>query len=114
MSPRRGRARLQLLVAVVMLRDLERGDAPRQRLVAAALLLPLLERSTPLEEAKVVDEELAVQMIDLVLNAAREQLGRVDLDGLPLTVLCLDDDTHRALDVGVNVGDRQAALLTLL
>src|SRR5687768_4298383 len=114
MSPRRGRARLELLVAVVVLRDLECGDATRRRLVAAALLLPLLERGSPLEEAEVVDEELAVQMIDLVLKAPREQFVGIDLDRLSLTVLRLDDDAHRALDVGIDVWNREAALFALL
>src|SRR5688572_21044290 len=112
--PQKRTRTLQLLVAVVVLRDFQRRDAARQRLVAGAQLLPLLERRAPLEQPEIVDEQLAVQVIDLVLEAARQQLGRVELDRFPLAVLRLDDDAHRALDVGVDVGNRQATLFAPL
>src|SRR5688572_28080807 len=89
----------QLLVAVVVLRDLERRNRARQRLVPGAQLLPLLQCRALLEQAEMVDEELAVQVIDLVLETAREQLARVDLDRHAIAILGADDDAHRALDV---------------
>ena len=45
--------------------------------ILVLLLRPLRQRRASLENAQVVDEQLAVQMIDLVLQAAREQVRRL-------------------------------------
>src|SRR5687767_6672270 len=50
----------QLLVAVVVLRDLQRRHAARERLVPGAQLFPLLERRALLQQPEMVDEELPV------------------------------------------------------
>src|SRR5690349_4704194 len=41
--------------------------------------LPLRTCGPSLEQAEIVDEQLAVQMIDLVLQTAREQIGCLEL-----------------------------------
>src|SRR5687768_14420935 len=61
-----------------------------------------------------VDEELAMQVIDLVLETAREQLARVDLERRAVAILGPNDDAHRALDVGVDIRNREAAFFALL
>jgi hypothetical protein len=67
------------------------GDLVRRQLpdVLREFLLhgfPLCESRPPLEEAQVVDEELSVEVIDLVLQAAREQVGRFELEWLAVAV----------------------------
>src|SRR6478672_8420399 len=54
---------------------LEMADESR---ILVLLLRPLVQRRSPLENAHVVEKELAVQMIDLVLQAAPEQLVGFD------------------------------------
>src|SRR5258705_209585 len=76
--PRRAPA-LQVLVAVV-LRYLLGRQASHEVGIAVLLLRPFRHCRPALEHAQVVDEQLAVQMVDLVLEAARQQLRRLDLD----------------------------------
>ena len=64
-----------------------------------------------LEGADVVDEELAVQVVDFVLQGTGEEaLGR-DGDRFTFGVKSLDVDAGVAFDVAVEAGKAQAALL---
>ena len=58
-----------------------------------------------------VDEQHAVEVVDLVLQAGREQAVGLDLVRLALEVEIFDLDLRRALDLLVEFRDRQAALL---
>src|SRR4051812_28953955 len=72
---------------------------------------PLCKRRPPLEKAEIVDKELAVQMIDLVLQTAREQVGRLELEWLTVAVERANGDARGALHVAENLRNRKAALL---
>ena len=58
-----------------------------------------------------VDEQNAVEMVDLVLQAGGEQPFGLDLLRLAVAVEIFDAHRGRALDFGIVVGDRQAAFL---
>ncbi|MCY1300251.1 hypothetical protein D9M70_498120 [compost metagenome] len=58
-----------------------------------------------------IDEQHAVQVIDLMLQAGGEQAIGLDHLFLAVTVEMLDGDRRGALDLGVKVWDRQAAFL---
>src|SRR6185503_8825010 len=62
-----------------------------------------------LEHAHVIDEQFAVKVVDLVLQAAAEQLTRLDLELLSLEIERAHAHARRPLDVAVHVGNRQAA-----
>src|SRR5439155_10723803 len=106
-------ARASEVLVVVVLCDLFGGESANEARVAVSLLRPLRERRAALQNAEIVDEQLAMQMIDLVLAATGEQLGRGELDRLPVAIDCADHDLRRALDVPEDVRDRQATLLRL-
>ena len=74
-------------------------------------LLELPHHHVALQLGNVVDEQHAVEVVDLVLQAGREQA--VGLELLRLAVRDRDSrpSPRRALDLGVIVGDRQAAFL---
>src|SRR5687768_3048006 len=93
------------------------GDLVRRQLpnVLRKILLhrlPLRDRGASLEKAEVVEEQLAVQMIDLVLQAAREQVRRVELEGLAVAVQRANGDARGAVDVAEDLGDRETPLFS--
>src|SRR5690606_28704406 len=81
------------------------------RSVALERLDGLLPHHFALELRDVVDEQHAVEMIDLMLNAGREHALGLDLLRPALAVGEGDADFRRTLDLLVIFGDRQAALL---
>src|SRR5882672_8557400 len=91
----------------------ERGRTRSNRRLGtlAAFLLEFLADALALELGQVIDEELALEVIDFVLDADPQQ--PYGLEFLPGTaqVLVLDPDPPRPLDVLENAGDRQAPLL---
>src|SRR5262245_4809369 len=84
------------------------------RRVLLALLLELLPDAGALELGEVIDEQLALEMIHLVLDAHGEQPLGVELERLAGAI----ERTHAdALGTGhllVDSGDRQTALFHLL
>ena len=58
-----------------------------------------------------VDEEDAIEMVDLVLKAGREQPFRLDFSDLVLVVDIAQPDLGRTLDIGVMLGQRQTAFV---
>src|SRR5690606_4342012 len=62
----------------------------------------LLAHHLALERAQVVDEQLAVEVVDLVLHAYRQQSVGGQFKGLAVAVQGLHRDLVRALDVGVD------------
>src|SRR5215831_3963750 len=79
-------------------------------LLAPELLLPAPHVQVPLQLADPVDEEHPVEVVDLVLEAERFELGRVELDLLPVQRARAHDHARIALDVGLEVGHRETAL----
>ena len=65
------------------------------------------------ERAEVVDEELAVEVVGLVLDRPAEELFGLVLDELALEVEGLDLDLLGAADLGVEPGQAEAAFLVL-
>src|SRR5439155_10143540 len=64
-----------------------------------------------LERAQVVDEELALQVVHLVLDANGEEgIGGLELSPLAVARGVLDDDAAEAGDLFVLVRDGEAAL----
>src|SRR5206468_7046864 len=58
-----------------------------------------------------VEDEHAVEMVDLVLDDARLEPAGLDLDRLAVLVARADADVDWALDIDDDAGQRQAALL---
>src|SRR3981081_1298036 len=78
------------------------------------LLLPFCQRGPALERAQVVDEKLSIEMVDLMLKApSKQRVGR-RFEWIPILIERANGDFRRALDIAVNVGDRQASLFRLL
>src|SRR5690348_9866737 len=75
--------------------------------------LPFRERRTSLEKAEVIEEQLAMQMIDLVLQAAREQISCLELERFAITIECAHGDFRRALDVAEHFRNRETAFFAL-
>src|SRR5215471_4517274 len=85
-----------------------------QRLGARGLfrgLLELLQYHVALELGDMVDEQHTIDVINLVLQAGRQQAIGLDLLRLEVEVEKLDLHRLRPLDLLVVFGDRQAALL---
>src|SRR6476659_285165 len=79
--------------------------------VALGRLGELLDHPVALQLRQVVDEQHAVELVDLVLDAGREQSAGLDLLLLAVEVAELHAHPVRPLDLGVVVLDRQAALV---
>src|SRR5438477_12525053 len=72
---------------------------------AAALgLRELAQDHAALQRGDVIDEQNAVEMVDLVLQAGREQPPRLDLADFVLMVEIAQSDRGRALDIGIMLG----------
>src|SRR5439155_4839457 len=84
------------------------------RMLVVAGLGPVVvvraDRDQLVHRVEIVDEQLALEMVQLVLQRATEQPGTGDLDLLPLAVLGDDPDLFAASDVGVVARQREAAL----
>src|SRR6185437_3960972 len=106
----------ELLVPPMTARGFLRCHFAHVRTVAVLLsrFLPLRERRTALHQTQIVDEQASVQMIDLVLQAPREQVVRIHLERSSVAVLRANDHTHGAFDVSVDVRNGQAAFLAFL
>src|SRR5437764_9569856 len=84
-------------------------DLSRLEGAAALGLLQLAQDDAALQRRDVIDEQDAVQMIDLVLQASRQQALRLDFADLVLVVEIAQPDRRRALDIGIMLGQGQAA-----
>src|SRR5215469_6299346 len=73
-----------------------------------------LHRELTLLLVKPVDEQDAVEVVGLVLDAAREQFGALDSHGVAVHVEPGGDDPGGARRGELKAGQRQAALLVLL
>src|SRR5690606_14029711 len=77
-------------------------------------LLPALQQHLPLERADPIDEEDAVQVVDLVLERTGQEPLGLDPDGPAVPVQPLDDDAGRALDDLLQPRDAETPLLVSL
>src|SRR5688572_7457799 len=80
--------------------------------VVLVLPAPSREQHPTLEQAEMVEEENAVQMVDLVLDGAGLETGRFLPVAGPILIERLDDDALRTGDVSVDLRNREAALLS--
>src|SRR5689334_14045128 len=74
---------------------------------------PLRERRSSLQKAEIVDEQLSVQVIDLVLQTAREEVSRLELKRLTIAVERANGHARGPLHVAENLRNREAALIGL-
>src|SRR5437773_988655 len=88
-----------------------RARRSRARGALLALLLELLANALALEVREVVDEELALEMIHLVLDAHGKDVLEVALEEVAVAVLGAQPDLRRALDLVEDPRHRQAPLL---
>src|SRR5487761_5863 len=72
-------------------------------------LAELAQDDVALQRRDVVDEQHAVEMVDLVLDASGEQALGLELADFVLRVEIAYADRRRPLDVGILLGQRQAA-----
>src|SRR3569832_2544154 len=90
------------------------GDTPVDNSTPSRLdVLDHVEDLQALLEREPVDEELAVEMVDLVLEGAREQALAGHLPRLAVLVEGAHGGLGEALELGVDAGDGEAALLVL-
>ena len=99
-------------VFVQILRRLQRHAADVAWIVVRREL-PLRDGRGALQHAQVVEKELAVEVVDLVLETAREQVGGITLERPSVAVERTDGDRLRPLDVRVDVRNGQTALFAL-
>ena len=88
----------------------EEDDAHQDLLLSAALRNFFLIRFR-LSGERQIDEQLAVEMVDLVAESPGQQVGRLDLDRAAVEVEPPDDDLLRPGDFFIDLGNGQAALL---
>src|SRR3954452_19884383 len=93
-STRTSELLVRVLVPLALLRRLELR-APDEARILVLFQLPLRERRRAFEHAQVVEEKPAIEMVDLVLQAAREQLRRLDLVRASVEIHRADDDFLR-------------------
>src|SRR6185503_10754282 len=84
---------------------------PVTRGARLAFLLQLLANALALEVGEVVDEQLALDVIHLVLHAHGQRSLVVALEHLAVAILSAHADLGGALHLVVNAGNGQAALL---
>src|SRR5487761_38500 len=73
-------------------------------------LAELAQDDVALQRRDVVDEQHAIEMIDLVLDAGSEEALGFEFADLVLLVEIAQADRHRTLNVGVLLGQGQATL----
>src|SRR5207245_10524892 len=74
-----------------------------------ACCFPLGEEQSPFHRAQMVEEEDAVQVIDLVLRRPRFETGELDLVKAAVAIERLDGHAEATLHLAVDIGDREAA-----
>src|SRR5689334_13494412 len=84
-------------------------DLPRRR--ALGRLGEFLDHALAFEPRDVIDEQHAVEMIDLMLQAGGKEPARLHLLLSALKVEILDPHLRRPLDLLVELRDREAAFL---
>src|SRR5881227_2084444 len=88
-----------------------RARRGRMRDALPALLLELLANALALQIRQVVDEQLAVEVIDLVLDTHRQDVVVIALERRAGAILCAQPDLRRALHFIENPRHRQTPFL---
>src|SRR5919201_950560 len=104
-------ARMRPLVPLPSGSDSGFGEPTDVSRILLPELGPLRQCGSTLEDAEIVDEQFPMQVIDLVLQAARQELGSANFDGISVAIERPHDDACRALDVAEHVWNRQTAFL---
>src|SRR5438270_5611409 len=86
------------------------ADLPDKSRILGFCFFPLRHRRPALERAQVVDEELAVEVVDLVLEAASEELGPGRLVLGAVLVGGANGHATGAVDIAIDVGYRETPL----
>src|SRR5437868_13728723 len=86
------------------------ADLPDESRILGFCFLPLRHRRPALECAQVIDEELAVEVVDLVLKTASEELGPGCFVLDAVLVGGADGHATGAVDIAIDVGYRETAL----
>src|SRR5690349_11762104 len=89
---------------------IESGQGPEALLRVLVLVIELAHRDELVHRVEVVDVQLAVEVVELVLERAAEEPGACDLDLLADPVLGHDPDLLLPGHVRDVPGDREAAL----
>ena len=63
------------------------------------------------EGADAVDEKDAVEVVDFMLDANRQQVVGFEFDVVAVPIHAANDDVARALDLGIDARDRETAFL---
>src|SRR5260370_1772175 len=84
-----------------------RGDLPLAELLQ---LLDLADDEVAFQATQAVDEEDAVEVVDLVLHGAGEKLFTFDLEPVSVDILRADLDLGGAMDLLANLGEAEATL----
>src|SRR5262245_35654222 len=84
---------------------------PSRRLLSLCLLLELAHDDVALEPRQEIDDQLAVEVVDFVLDGGCEQALCGQLLRLALTIKKRDGHGGRPLDLDAHLRDRQAPLL---
>src|SRR5215211_2859494 len=93
-------------------RHREIGRPPEQNAHTLRLhLLPLAQQQLPLQRTDTVDEQNAIEVVDLVLQDASEQSLRRDANAFTRTVETLDHHRRGPLHDLLQSRDRQASFL---
>src|SRR5439155_1163637 len=79
-----------------------------------ARFLPFREQQAALHRAEVIEEQNAIEVIDLVLDGARLVAFRLSAKLCAVAVQRFDDHVRMAFDVAEDVGYRQAAFFRSL
>jgi hypothetical protein len=77
-----------------------------------AQLLPLVDQHSPLEWTQVIDEQNAVQVVDLVLNCACFEVFGLDPNPFVSELRGLDHDALCSVHIAENVRNGETAFLT--
>src|SRR6266542_1568849 len=89
-----------------------RSDVLQVAGLALAGLLPLGEQQASLHGAQVVEEQHAIQVVDLVLHRPRLVAGHIDAVRPPVAVQRLERHVERALHLAEDLGDRETAFFS--
>src|SRR3990172_5473871 len=88
-----------------------RGNLLEETFLTLAQPPPFVEQQPPLERAQMINEQHAVQVIDLMLDGAGAEVGGLHLGPGAVQGGGLHHDPQGAFDVPVELRDREAAFL---
>src|SRR3954471_11791720 len=103
---------VRVLVALAVLRCLERHTADVPRVVVSDEL-PLRQRGRALQDAQVIEKELSVEVVDLVLETATEEIAGLALECRALAIEGPNRHDFRSFHVRIDVGNGKTSFFAL-